>query len=74
MTARPFAGGIALARERLDWSEEDDMANDPMRERNPMRDDDEDIDRTTEEDIVAGSDEEDFEDIDEMEDDEDLEA
>jgi hypothetical protein len=60
----------------LDWSEEDDMANDryPMRERNPVRDDD-DIVRGPEEDIVGASDDEDFEDIDELEeDDEDLEA
>jgi hypothetical protein len=51
------------------------MANDryPMRERNPMRND-EDIDRNPEEDIVGASDEEDFEDIDELEEDEDLEA
>jgi hypothetical protein len=52
------------------------MANDrnPLRERNPLRDDEE-VGRTNEEEIIGDADEEDFEDIDEMEDDEDdLEA
>ena len=51
------------------------MANDPnpIRERNPMRGDEE-PGRTNEEDIIGQTDEEDFEDLDEMEDDEDLEA
>jgi hypothetical protein len=51
------------------------MADDryPMRERNPMSDD-EDLGRTSEEDIVGETGDDEFEDIDEMEDDEDLEA
>jgi len=51
------------------------MANDrnPIRERNPMPDD-EDLDQT-EEDLVSQADDHDFDEIDEMEDDdEDLEA
>jgi hypothetical protein len=52
------------------------MANDrnPIRERNPMRDD-EDLDRTNEEELVSQADDDDLDDLDEMEDDdEDLEA
>jgi hypothetical protein len=50
------------------------MANsDKVRERNPMSDD-EDFGRTSEEDIVGETADDEFEDIDEMEDDEDLEA
>jgi hypothetical protein len=55
--------------------EEAHMANerDPLRDRNPMRSDEE-AGRTNEEDLIGQADEEDFEDIDEVEDDEDLEA
>jgi hypothetical protein len=55
--------------------EEAYMANerDPLRDRNPMRSDEE-VDRTNEEDLIGQADEEDYEDIEEMEDDEDLEA
>ena len=52
------------------------MANDrnPIRERNPMRDD-EDLDRTNEEDLVSQADDDDLDDLDEMEeDDDDLDA
>jgi hypothetical protein len=58
-----------LAARRLD------MANDryPMRERDPMSDED-DLGRTTEEDIVGETADEEFEDIDEIEDDEELDA
>ena len=53
------------------------MANDrnPIRERNPMRGDEEAGRTNDEEDIISQADDEDFDDIDEMEDDdEDLEA
>jgi len=54
------------------------MANDrnPIRERNPMRRDDEEVGRTNEEDFIGqADDDEDMDDIDEIEDeDEDLEA
>jgi hypothetical protein len=51
------------------------MANDrnPIRERNPMQDDEE-LGRTSEEDIIGDADDEEFDDIDEMEEDDDLEA
>jgi hypothetical protein len=51
------------------------MAKDgyPVRERNPMSDD-EDLGRTSEEDIVGETADDELDDIDEMEDDEDLEA
>jgi len=50
------------------------MANDPMRERKPMRDDEE-VGRSNEEDVIGGTDEEDYDDLDDIEDeDEDLEA
>jgi hypothetical protein len=51
------------------------MANDrnPMRERNPMQDDEE-LGRTTGEDIIGDADDEEFDDLDEMEEDDDLEA
>jgi hypothetical protein len=54
------------------------MANDrnPIRKRNPMRDEEEDLNRSNEEDLVSQADDDDLDDIDEMEedDDEDLEA
>jgi hypothetical protein len=52
------------------------MADDrnPMRERNVMQDDDEELGRTSEEDIIGDADDEEFDDIDEIEEDEDFEA
>jgi hypothetical protein len=51
------------------------MADDrnPMRERNPIRGDEE-AGRSSEEEFIGQTDDEDLEDLDEMEDDEDLEA
>jgi hypothetical protein len=46
---------------------------DAIGERNPMRDD-EDMDRRRDEDIIGEGGDEDFEEVDELEEDEDLEA
>jgi hypothetical protein len=50
------------------------MADDPMRERRNVMQDDEELGRTSEEDIIGDADDEEFDDIDEMEEEEDFEA
>jgi hypothetical protein len=70
-----FVCGIPLAGQVGFGSEEAHMADpNSIRERNPMRDD-QDVDPMNEEDLVGQADEDDLDDIDDMEeDDDDLEA